>query len=199
MTKAQLLFDPSAECEQPGLLPRGRNDLNAERPLSLTSWRRQGEYREADERDDEGNGEIVDRRFEADVVNLHHVTRVVLPRENRRCRYDKEILPRQQITKTAVDGGTPPLGGQIIPCRELAARFDVPDNGRREFGPPIPQQRTIAVRDMRGPQRAERLDGATAVGGDFLDVGAKRARISFATGATPKSGVIASSGRFPSD
>src|SRR5438034_152766 len=134
MTKAQLLFDPSAECEQPGLLPRGRNDLNAERPLSLTSWRRQGEYREADERDDEGNGEIVDRRFEADVVNLHHVTRVVLPRENRRCRYDKEILPRQQITKTAVDGGTPPLGGQIIPCRELAARFDVPDNGRAPAG-----------------------------------------------------------------
>jgi len=46
MTKAQLLFDPTAECEQFGLLPRGRNDLNAERLLIRLPRRRQGEHRE---------------------------------------------------------------------------------------------------------------------------------------------------------
>jgi hypothetical protein len=60
MTKAQLLFDPPAEREQFGLLPRGRNDLNAERLLIRLSRRRQGEHREADQRDDEGDGKIIE-------------------------------------------------------------------------------------------------------------------------------------------
>ena len=65
MRKAQLLFDHPAECEQFGLLPRRGDDLHAERLLIRPSGRRQCEDREADERDDEGDGDIVDRRFEA--------------------------------------------------------------------------------------------------------------------------------------
>jgi len=104
MTKAQLLFDPTAECEQFGLLPRGRNDLNAERPLIRLPRRRQGEHREADQRDDEGDGKIIDRRIEAHIVDPRHVANVIVPWEDRRGRHDDELLARHQIAKASIDG-----------------------------------------------------------------------------------------------
>src|SRR5512133_3318042 len=145
MTKAQLLFDPPAECEQSGLLPRGRNDLNAERLLIQLPRRRQGEHREADQRDDEGDGKIVDRRIEAHIVDPRHVANVIIPWEYRRGRHDDKILARDQIAKASLGGRTPPLGGEIILRRKLRTRLNVPNNSWREFGPPIPQQRAIAV------------------------------------------------------
>ena len=73
MTKAQLLFDPTAECEQFGFLPRGGDDLDAERHLIRLSRRRQGEHGKANQRDDKGDREVVDRCFEADIVDLRYI------------------------------------------------------------------------------------------------------------------------------
>src|SRR2546430_14726751 len=99
MRKTKLLLDPPAECEQFGLLPRGGDDLHAEWLLILMSRRRHCEDREADERDDEGDGQIVDRRFKVHIVNPRRLARVIVPGKNRSGRRDKEILVREQVPK----------------------------------------------------------------------------------------------------
>src|SRR5258708_39540297 len=148
MRKTQLLLDSPAECEQIGLLPRGGDDLHAKRLLIRASGCWQCEDREAHERD-KGNGQVVDRRFEAYVVNPGHLTRDILSGKDRRGRRHKKILKREQLTKTAVDSGATPFGGQTILCREPAAhRRDVPNNGRSEFGPPNLQKCTIVRADF---------------------------------------------------
>ena len=158
-------------------LPRGRNDLNAERLLIRLPRRRQGEHRKADQRDDEGDGKIIDRRIEAHIVNPRHVANVIVPREDRRGRHDDKILARHQIAKASIDGRTPPLGGEIILRRKLPTRLNIPDNSWREFGSPIPQQSTIAVGNMGGPQRTKCFDGAATVGRNLFDIGDLRQRI----------------------
>ena len=78
------------------------------------SRRRQGQHREADQRHDEGDGEIVDRRFELRAVDRMTSPISFVHGKDRRRRHDQKILARQQLAKTAVDRGAPPLGGEII-------------------------------------------------------------------------------------
>ena len=170
MRRAKLFFDPSAQRKQFGLPPRCGNDLDAGRLFVRAPWRRQGEDRETDQRDNEGNGEIIDRRFHVLAVDLHHLARAVLPRKDRGSRRHQKIGARQQIAKASVDGRATAFGGQIILRREPPARLDIPDHRRRQFSSACFQQRAVAVGDMRGAQRPERLDGAAAIRRGLLDI-----------------------------
>src|SRR5207247_4790272 len=94
----------------------------------------------------------------------------VLPGKNRCRGHDEEVLAGKQVAKTAEDRCAPPLGSEIILRRKLTARLDVPNDGRREFGPPVPQQCAIAVSSMGGPQRTESFDGAATIGKEFFGI-----------------------------
>ena len=94
MRKSQFVFDRTAEGKQAGFAPRRCNDLDAERQLVLRSGRRQGQDRETDQRHDEGDGEIVDRRLQRRAIDRGDVADLIRPGQNGRRRRDQEIRAR---------------------------------------------------------------------------------------------------------
>lgn len=177
MRKAQFLFDGTAEGKQTGFSARRRDDLDPERQLVFFPPHRQGQDREADQRDDEGDGEIVDRCLQRRAVDRSDIADLVRPGEDGGRRRDQEIGAGEQLAKAATDRGAPPLGVEIILGGKLCARLDVPDHGRCQLGAARSQQFAIAVGDMRRAQRAEGFDRAAAIGRGRYDNGNSRERI----------------------
>ncbi len=163
MRKTQFVLEDPPKSKQTGFAPRRRNDLEAERQFALSARYRHGQDGEADQRDDEGHREIVDRRLQDRTVDRRDVADLVRPRDHGSSGRDQEIGTREQVAKAAIDDRAAALGIEIVLRGEIGPGLDVPDHGRRQLVAARLEQIAIAVGDVSRTKRPERLDRTAAI------------------------------------